>query len=295
MSRLERIVAACGGVLFDGGKRALIPGLNHSHKDRSVSLVETEEGRILIHCFSPKDDWRKVRRALAEKHLLDNGTSMDPQRADGSVHGIAAQPADEDRLARAQRIWNESRPIRHTPATVYLRQRAIPESLWSTPALRFHARMTSLDDRVRRPALVAAIANAAGELQGVQVTLLTAHGAAKAPVPTPRRVIGRLLGGAVQLMNATKTLVVAEGVESALSASAAHQAPAWAALTARNLSLFEPPNRLARLIIAADADEAGLAAARRLQESAPMIAEISAPAAPHSDWNERALAGSDKS
>jgi hypothetical protein len=42
MSRLERIVAACGGILLDGGARALIPGPNHSHKDRSVSLAETE-------------------------------------------------------------------------------------------------------------------------------------------------------------------------------------------------------------------------------------------------------------
>ncbi len=38
MSRLERIVAACGGILLDGGTRALIPGPNHSHNDRSVSL-----------------------------------------------------------------------------------------------------------------------------------------------------------------------------------------------------------------------------------------------------------------
>ncbi len=51
MTRLARIVARLGGVLLDGGRRALVPGPGHSKHDRSVSLLAAEDGRILVHCF----------------------------------------------------------------------------------------------------------------------------------------------------------------------------------------------------------------------------------------------------
>jgi hypothetical protein len=89
---------------------------------------------------------RLVRRALADLGLLDD----EPRASRGSrlsAPKIAAQPADEERIARAQRIWDESRPITYTLAGAYLGRRAIPASLWASGALRFHARMTSLDDR----------------------------------------------------------------------------------------------------------------------------------------------------
>jgi putative DNA primase/helicase len=291
MSRLERIVAACGGVLLDGGRRALIPGPNHSHKDRSVSLAETEEGRILIHCFSPKDDWRDVRRALTELGLLDD-TPGGEAGARWSGSKIAAQPASEERLARVRRIWDESRPLRHAIATAYLRRRAIPEGLWDSPALRFHPSMTSLDDRIRRPALITGIMGADGALQGLQVTLLTAHGTAKAAVPTPRRVIGKLMGGVVRLGEVQDELAVGEGVETMLSASEVFGVPAWAALSADNLSRMVISEPLRRLIIAADNDEAGLRASEALRTRvAPTIAvEIEPAPSGFNDWNDWACA-----
>lgn len=292
MSRLERIVAACGGALFDGGARALIPGPNHSQKDRSVSLAETEEGRILIHCFSPKDDWREVRHALAAKGLLDDDPRVKAHGVRWSAPKIVAQPADEERRARAQRIWNESRAIRQTFATAYLRGRSIAEDLWDTPALRFHPAMTSLDDRARRPALAAAITDAVGALQGVQVTLLAAHGTAKAAVSTPRRVIGKLMGGAVRLHEAHDELAIGEGVETMLSASQALGVPAWAALSADNLARFTPPRSIRRLIVVVDGDRAGAGAAEMLRQNSNTVARIEMAPAPagFNDWNDWARA-----
>lgn len=292
MSRLERFVAACGGILLDGGARALIPGPNHSHKDRSVSLRLTEEGRILIHCFSPKDDWRDVRRALADLGLLDHEPRGEQQGARWSASKIAAQPVSEERVARARRLWDDSRSLLHTVATAYLRRRAIPEKLWDTPALRFHPQMTSLDDRAKRPALVAAITDPSGALQGVQVTLLTAHGTAKAAVPTPRRVIGKLMGGAVRLDPASGELAVGEGVETMLSASHALGLPAWAALTADNLSSFQPAAQTRRLVIAVDNDPAGHAAFENLKRrlESTLTVDIALPPNDAGDWNAWACA-----
>ncbi|MGD9968771.1 MAG: toprim domain-containing protein [Hyphomonadaceae bacterium] len=296
MSRLERIVAACGGILLDGGARALIPGPNHSHKDRSVSLAETEEGRILIHCFSPKDDWRDVRRALTDLGLLDETPSGE---AGGrwSESKIAAQPASEERLARARRIWDESRQLRRTVATAYLRHRAIPEGLWDSPAFRFHPRMTSLDDRVRRAAIVAAITNTDGALQGVQVTLLTGHGTTKAAIPTPRRVIGKLMGGVVRLAEIQDELAIGEGVETMLSVSEVFGVPAWAALSADNLSRIIITAPLRRLIIAADNDDAGLRAAEALRTrvASTIAVEIEPAPAGFNDWNDWARAQTPRS
>jgi putative DNA primase/helicase len=287
MSRLERIVAACGGVLLDGGSRALIPGPDHSTRDRSVSLRETEEGRILIHCFSPRDDWRAVRRALADRGLLNDETPPSDSRSRASA--VVAQPGEEARVERARKIWEDSQPIRLTAASNYLRRRAVVASAELDAALRFHPRMTSLEDRARRPALVAAICDREGLLQGVQVTLLTRHGGAKAPLTTPRRVIGRLLGGTVRLMPTSPTMVVAEGIESALSAADVLKTPAWAALSAHNLSRFEPPAAVRCLIIASDSDPAGVRASETLLrrvESAGLRARIEMPPAEHGDWND---------
>jgi putative DNA primase/helicase len=287
MSRLERIVAACGGLLLDGGKRALIPGPDHSAKDRSVSLIETEDGRIIIHCFSPRDDWRDVRRALAGKGLLNDDRGA-PHPAHLTPPRIVTQPAQEDRLARAKRLWEESKPLAWTVGESYLRGRAIAARPWNESALRFHPRMTSLDDRTRRPALMAALRDANGATQGVQATLLGPHGTAKAAVPTPRRVIGQLIGGAVRLGDAGDALIVAEGVETALSASDAIGLPVWALLSADNLSRFEPPAQVRRLVVAMDNDAAGATAFEALSARLSISIAIDKATPPDGagDWND---------
>ncbi|MGE0045349.1 MAG: toprim domain-containing protein [Hyphomonadaceae bacterium] len=286
MSRLERIVAELGGLVYDGGRRALVPGPDHGAGDRSVSLTETEKGRIVVHCFSPRDDWRAVRDALRARGLLDAEKAAADVAAHMRRRHAVVQPDNEERIARANRLWEEARVIRGTPASAYLKRRCI-EAVESGE-LRFHPRMTSLDDRVRRPALVAALRAVDGALQGVQATLLTAYGAAKANVTTPRRVIGKLLGGAVRLAPLGDVLIVGEGVESALSASDHLQAPAWAALTAYNLSQFTPPPEVRCLIVAPDNDAAGLHALETLRARLADLVRIEHAPAPAgvNDWND---------
>lgn len=292
MSKLKRIVDAMGGVLTDGGRRALIRGPGHGPTDRSVSLLETEDGRVLIHCFSPRDDWRSVQAELASLGLLEESehdlVSSEP------VVRVQTDHQDDDRRARVERLWNEAIPVAGTIAERYLRSRAIEGELPGADVLRFHPRMTSLEDRERRPSLVAGLVNQHGELEGIQVTLLTAHGAAKAALTTPRRTIGRLMGNYVRIDAPADVLVVAEGLETALSARRALGAGAWAFLSAENLAQFEPPPVIDKLIIAADHDEAGLAAAARLQARVQneIATELALPPDGHADWNDWARATS---
>lgn len=291
MSKLKRIVDAIGGVLSEGGRRALIRGPGHGPADRSVSLLETEDGRVLIHCFSPRDDWRAVRAELADLGLLDE-SEHEHASASEPVLRLHPEQRDEDRRARVLRLWEEADAVAGTVGERYLRARAIEGELPGLDVLRFHPRMTSLDDRERRPALVAGLVNNDGVLEGVQVTLLTAHGAAKAALATPRRTIGKLMGHYVRIDAPGDVLIVAEGLETALSARRALGAGAWACLSAENLAQFEPPPVIDKLIIAADHDEAGLAAAARLKERAEtsIACVIALPPDDHSDWNDWARA-----
>lgn len=283
MSQLERIVRACGGELYAGGRRALVPGPGHSRQDRSVSLYETDDGRVLVHCFSPRDDWRTVAAWLQAHGLKPTPANSTPP--------ISAPRADHAGLERARVLWDEARPIAGTFAERYLVGRAIPRTSCASEALRFHPSVTSLDDQRRRPALVAAITDAACALQGVQVTLLSPTGASKAAVATPRRVIGAMRGGAVELMPAEPDLLIAEGVETALSAASHFGIPAWAALSASNLAEFTPPAVVKRLIIAADRDAPGLDAAEKLTSRwAHRLATSIRPPGDYEDWNAAAMA-----
>lgn len=296
MSRLERIVAACGGLLLDDGQRALIRSPGHGPKDRSASLLEAEDGRIVIHCFSPRDDWRRVRDALAARGLLDEvaepAAPVSGPTSARTPRRIPIQPAQEERVTRARRLWDEARPLAGSIAERYLKRRAIAAGDDMSAGLRFHPRMTSLEDRRRYPALLAALTEASGEVQGVQATLLSTYGAAKAPLATPRRVIGRLNGGAVRLAPAGDALIIAEGVETAVSASAALGLPAWAALSADNLARFDPPKQISRLIIAFDQDGAGRGAADKLKHrfTDSMQVSMAPPPDAFNDWNDWARA-----
>ncbi len=292
MSKLKRIVDAMGGVLTEGGRRALIRGPGHGPADRSVSLLETEDGRVLIHCFSPRDDWRAVRAELADLGLLDESERYEHASASEPIVRLQPEQRDEDRRARVLRLWEESVAVAGTVGERYLRARAIEGELPGPDVLRFHPRMTSLEDRERRPALVAGLVNNDGVLEGIQVTLLTAHGAAKAALTTPRRTIGKLMGHYVRIDAPGDVLIVAEGLETALSARRALGAGAWAFLSAENLAQFEPPPVIDKLIIAADHDEAGLAAAARLKQrvAISIACEIALPPDDYPDWNDWARA-----
>lgn len=283
---LQDIVRKFGGVLLNNGEQALIPGPGHSRKDRSVSLRRLPDGRILIHCFSPKDDWRAVRTMLRA-----GGVAIDASDALFDASAPAPESlSSSPKIARAHALWAKSLHLPGTPAETYLRARQVRVEHWPA-SLRLLPRATSLDDRRRRPALIAAITDLEGTLQGVHITLLSACGQGKALVQTPRRIVGRLSGGAVRLADGDVTgeWIVAEGLETALSASDALALPAWSALNAGNLARFTPPQGLTRLLIAADRGLAGDAAAATLAHrmaAQDLPTEVLYAPGGDQDWND---------
>ncbi|MFO1116571.1 MAG: toprim domain-containing protein [Beijerinckiaceae bacterium] len=172
----------------------------------------------------------------------------------------------------ARRLFAMSQPIRGTLAEVYLRGRAIT-SLSGATALRFHPRCYYRPDEHSPteiwPAMVACVTNLTGRQTGAHRTWLAPDGSGKAPVETPRRAMGDLLGHAVRFGAQCEVMAAGEGIETMLSLRYALPAmPMAAALSANHLAALLLPPTLRRLYIARDADAAGDAALATLTERA---------------------------
>jgi hypothetical protein len=134
-----------------------------------------------------------------------------------------------------------------------------------------------------------------GEGFAVHRTYLREHGSGKAEVDPPKAMLGAVAGGAVCVAQGAGPLVVAEGIETALSlASGLLRAPAtvWAALSTSGIRGLHLPPQPGRLTIAADGDNPGRAAAQSLAERAHALGWQVAllPAPEGRDWND-VLAG----
>ncbi len=122
--------------------------------------------------------------------------------------------------------------------------------------------------------MIAAVTNLDGRSTGAHRTWLDPAGfdarrLGKAPVDTPRRAMGGLLGHAVRFSAAGDVLAAGEGIETMLSLRCALPAmPMAAALSANHLAALLLPLTLRRLYIARDADAAGDMALAALTERA---------------------------
>ncbi|MDH6264576.1 toprim domain-containing protein [Bradyrhizobium sp. BR13661] len=172
----------------------------------------------------------------------------------------------------AQRLIAMSQPISGTLVATYLRNRGI-RNLRDTGSLRFHPRCYYRPEgdgpTETWPAMVAAVTDLEGRITGAHRTWLARDGADKAPVDTPRRAMGGLLGHAVRFGAADDVLAVGEGIETMLSLRCALPAmPMAAALSANHLAALLLPLTLRRLYIVRDVDAAGDMALAALTERA---------------------------
>jgi DNA primase len=75
-------------------------------------------------------------------------------------------------------------------------------------------------------------------------------------------MLGPCSGGAVRLAEPGDVLMVGEGIETCLAAMQATGHPAWAALSTSGLRSLDLPTNIRDVIVLADGDKAGEAAAR---------------------------------
>lgn len=204
------------------------------------------------------------------------------------------QRTDEQRRASMNALWRRSRPIRcDDPAGRYLFARC---GLAAFPAdLRFVSDARYYHDKARftdHPALIAMVRDATGKPVNIHRTFLTSEGR-KAPYDDARKLMEGTLpkGSAIRLCAHGERLGVAEGIETALSASALFGTPCWALISADNLSAWSPPDAVTSTPIYADHDRsyagqaAGYTLAKRMAAKS-IDAPVHLPPTLGDDWND---------
>lgn len=289
---LRAIVEAVGGDLYEGGRRANIPAPGHSAEDRSVSLL-LEGDRVVVHTFGD-GDWKGVLDFLRDHKLIDDDNAL----LAGLARPVGSRPARPlatrlERRDAALRLWEGGRAVAGSLAERYCRLRGVARALPGPQVLRHNGATPVSAYRGQgyaRPALLAGIVDAAGDLTAVEVTYLSAQGRRASDLRLPRKTIGPAPSGcAVRLDPADRDMLVGEGVFTTLSATEWFGLPGWALLSTRNLRAWTPPEGVRSVLIAADRGPDGEASAGQLRARlahAGVAASIALPPAPWGDWNE---------
>jgi|SRR5579863_169243 len=250
--RAARIVSALKG--HWRGREGVCCCPSHDDRNPSLGVTETRDGRVLVHCFVCSQE--QVIDALRRMDLWTGPAVGDPNypcRLTTPYERGIERKDDRSRRDAARAIWDRGVPIGGTLAEAYLRARAIrlppSDQLRYVPALR-HA-----PSKRDYPAMLARIADDHG-LCAVQRTWL--DGPAKAAVTPNKMTLGPMGEGAVRLRAPHgDVLGLAEGVETALSASQLYSLPVWAVCGAQRLAKVEIPSTVTTIHIFADPGEVG--------------------------------------
>jgi hypothetical protein len=253
-----------------------------AHDDRtpSLSLCDGDRG-LIVRCWAGCDP-RDVLAELRCRRLLD---------CVGAAPFTNERPDDrrnyERRIEIARRLWAEAWDPRGTAVEHYLAARGItipvPPSLRWVDALR-------RPDGTHAPAMIARVDGLHDHPIAVHRTWLT-RGDRGQWHRHDRKSLGPLAGGAVRLGPTSETLLVAEGIETALAAMQATAMPGWAALSTSGMVALALPACVQEVVILADHDRSGAgqraahtAARRWLQEGRRV--RIALPPEPGADFND---------
>ena len=249
----------------------------------ALTLADAPGRRLLAHCKKGGCSFRDLAAALG----LTAATFTKPDPMETAKREAERRAEAAKKAAQAEAIWREAGPISGTLAETYLRRRGITCALPET--LRFQADCWHGATARCLPALVARVEGC--DLFAVHRTYLRPDGRGKAEVEPPKAMLGAVIGGAVRLTRGGGPLLVAEGIETALSlASGLWQGPAqvWAALSTSGLRGLCLPAQPGILVVASDGDDPGRAAAHGLAERASAMgwAVSLLPALQGFDWND---------
>lgn len=257
MTEAQRIALALKGRWY--GRHGVAHCPAHDDRDPSLSIHDAD-GKVLVRCHAGCDQHALIA-ALRERGLWQ-ATGRASGIAFTHRRRIAYKPDTEaiKRSAAALAIWRASHPTEVTTVAIYLRSRGLDVPALS--ALRFHAGLKHPSGGVW-PAMVALVTHGAtGSPIAIHRTFLARDGGGKAPVDPAKMMLGPCRGGVVRLCEPGDVLMIGEGIETVLAAMQASGKPAWAALSTSGLRSLDLPNAVRDVIVLADGDEPGEAAAQ---------------------------------
>jgi putative DNA primase/helicase len=170
---------------------------------------------------------------------------------------IKPQITDDDRRKLLRAVWCETSPmVKGDIADLYFASRGVDQFTYPK-ALRFSPAMRDGEGGIK-PCMVALVGvYGSDKYATMHRTFLKRDGSGKAEMPSPRKLMpGPLPDGAcVALSEYTGgPLGIAEGIETALAASAMYDLPVWSALNSRMLTKWRPPEGCEEVAIFGDND-----------------------------------------
>jgi hypothetical protein len=254
----ETIAKALGGRKAGSDWSARCPA--HNDRRPSLSVRDTGDGKVLVRCHAGCDQDDVIAHLKASGLWAQSGLRQ--FRYAESCRVTKRKEPDRDdtkRTETALSIWQAAKPACGTLIETYLGSRGL--RLLAVPTLRFHPyiKHPSGDSW---PALIALVTRGADDAPlGIHRTFLARDGAGKAPVDPQKMMLGPCRGGAVRLAEPGDVLMIGEGIETCIAAMQETGNPAWAALSTSGLRALDLPKTVRDVIVLADGDDPGEAAA----------------------------------
>ena len=219
-----------------------------------------------------------------------------------AIQAFEREEAEKRRRKNAARlIWETGQALPGTPAHTYLTGRAISEAAFAACAeLRFGTACPLhpySKGGARHPALIARVVDRTGKAVGLHATYLAPDGKGKASIDVPRKLIGASFSGACVRLGKGTHVVIAEGIESALSAGQALGLTPIAALSAGGVKSWQAYDGVREVTFAPDQDTSGIgmdcarSCAERLHAQGIRVMGFARPPGGVNDWNDAAQAG----
>lgn len=258
--------------------------------------MTVKDGKLLWHCLAGC-----TQEAVKERFVAD-GLWSRPRSSKGSFNRKERERLDGEGKVDFREIldaciaWPELDKEQRQILENYARSRGVkmPETAMLLPS----SKSNRLTDR-RFPAMVFGIARE-GESIGAHLTWLSSKGHSKLAVDDPKRTYGGVKGGHIRLhrrYDRLEPIVVAEGIETALSVERITGLQAIVACNAGNLGKINVP-KCSEVIIAADNDpnRSGIQGATNLARRLSSEGRPVRIALPYShgnkkrDWNDELCA-----
>lgn len=276
-------------------------GLCPFHDEKTPSF-RVNDTKGLFHCFGcgASGDiidyvrWRQGLEFVDALHWLEGDTTTTVDAPERARRQHADDLARGEAIEAAQAQWAGARSIRGTPAELYLRSRGITGP--PPPSIRFGRvplwRGQDGAASPRFPALIASCEDVEGRVVGVQRIFLTRDGH-KAAMKNPKLSLGQVRGCALRLGPVAREIILCEGPEDGLTLRQRHPgASVWVSLGTGNLPFVELPDAVESVIIAADNNAAGYAAAEVAGDAFARQGRrvaVRFPDPVYKDWNDELM------
>ena len=250
-------------------------GLCVFHREKTPSLHVNDE-RGTFKCFGCAAwgdifDWIALTTGATFQEAYESLAGGQPQafRADpvhrAVIESQARKDDDRRRVAHAHNLWLKAEPIAGTLAERYLRTtRGIRSPLPDMLKYTRSAYCSVLGAGEETEALIAPLQDSNGPVTAVQQIFLcreTDDAWRDGRGKRIKRTLGAMRDGCVRLGVPDTILGLAGSVEDALAASSLYSLPVWATCGEQRMGRVWVPPEIEQVVIFADADDPGLAAA----------------------------------